>query len=74
MAVPVSIKPTVGTGIAVSLFSSPALEWEYWHPTYDVSADGKRFIMIEPRGQLRKATIRIVQNWIAEFRGRTTGN
>ena len=69
-AVAVSTGPTFAVGPAVRLFSNPALEWEFWHPTYDVSADGQRFVLIEYKGPLRKAAIRVVQNWFAEFRDR----
>jgi hypothetical protein len=68
MAVAVSTKPGFSYGVARKLFSNPALEWEWNHPAYDVSADGQRFILIEPKGAFRKPVIRVVQNWFAEFR------
>ncbi len=40
---------------------------------YDVSADGQRFILAEPAGEGADApepSIRVVQNWFAEFRDR----
>jgi Tol biopolymer transport system component len=38
------------------------------HPHYDVSADGERFVVIESVGS---TTVRVVQNWFAEFRDRS---
>jgi hypothetical protein len=70
IAAKVTLTPGFAVGAAVTLFSNPALDWEYHHPTYDVSADGRRFVLIEPQGALRKASIRVVQNWFAEFRDR----
>jgi len=37
---------------------------------YDVSADGRRFVVTESVGDTRKPAIRVVQNWFAEFRQR----
>jgi Tol biopolymer transport system component len=68
MAVPVSTKPTLSAGAAMKLFSDPALVWVWPHPTYDVSADGQRFVLTEPVGAVRPPAIRVVQNWFAEFR------
>ena len=42
------------------------------HPHYDVSADGERFVVREVSGNL-DLTLRIVQNWYAEFRDRKGG-
>ena len=40
-------------------------------PQYDVSADGQRFVMVEPiEEEATPAAIRIVQNWFTEFRDR----
>jgi hypothetical protein len=67
-AVPISTKPTLSFGAAERLFSNPALDWMYVFPTYDVSAEGRRLVLIEPKGPLGKPAIRLVQNWFAEFR------
>jgi Tol biopolymer transport system component len=37
---------------------------------YDVSADGRRFLVVESAGETRKPAIRVVQNWYQEFRQR----
>lgn len=68
-SVPVSLQPSFTAGAPVRLFSNAAVEWQYWNATYDVSCDGWRFVLIEPHGPTLKASIRIVENWIAEFRG-----
>ena len=42
-------------------------------PAYDVSADGQRFVLIEPVGyehEPDETAIHIIQNWFAEFRDR----
>jgi hypothetical protein len=49
------------------LFSDQELRWEYWHPTYDVSADGSKFVVLEPTNGVGKPVLRVVQNWSAEF-------
>jgi hypothetical protein len=69
-AVPVATKPVFSMGTAKRLFSDPALEWEWSAPTYDVSADGQRFVLMEPVGAMRKPVIQVVQNWFAEFQDR----
>ena len=35
---------------------------------YDVSADGKRFVIAEPVEGAPPPTIRVVQNWVEAFR------
>jgi len=44
------------------------VDWPFADAPYDVAADGKRFVMIEPVGPVPRLTIRVVQNWYAEFR------
>ncbi len=44
-----------------------------FYPQYDVSPDGRRFILAEPAGlgsEAPEPSIRVVQNWFAEFRDR----
>jgi len=69
--VPVSTAPTFSMGRSKRLFNHPGLYWVFRHATYDVSADGKKFVVIEPVGPVPSITIRVVQNWFAEFRDRT---
>ncbi len=53
------------------LFAHPMLAWIYM-PQYDVSADGQSFIIPTPVEDApgAKPMIRIVQNWVEEFRDR----
>ena len=53
----------MGTGKLVQALRAP----------YDVSDDGQRFILAEPVGagaDTPEPSIRVVQNWFAEFRNR----
>ena len=70
IAVEVTTRPTFSFGSAKRLFSSPSLVEQWPHPAYDVSADGERFVLIEPVGGPQPAAIRVVQNWYEEFRDR----
>ncbi len=70
IAVAATTQPEFSMGSETRLFSSPNLAWQYTPPTYDVSADGQRFVLIEPVGEPRPPVIRVVQNWFEEFRER----
>jgi hypothetical protein len=37
-------------------------------PRYAVSPDGKRFLTIERKSEFREPVVRVVENWLAEFR------
>ena len=39
---------------------------------YDVSLDGRRFLVMEPFGDQPETSIRVVQNWYEEFRKKKT--
>ena len=57
---------------------APLFESRYLNPTgtrpaYDVSADGQRFVLIEPVGyedEPEERAIHIIQNWFEEFHDR----
>jgi serine/threonine-protein kinase len=67
VAVPVTTTPRFEvTGAPEKLF--PVEEQGGY--TYDVSADGQRFVVIEPVGEAVPPVIRVVQNWAAEFEDR----
>ena len=66
MAVAVSTEPSFSLGRAKRLFEHPNFTAAPV-PQYDVSADGERFVVAEPVGE---TSIRIVQNWFAEFKDR----
>jgi Tol biopolymer transport system component len=69
-AVPVSTKAEFSMGEAKRLFTHSTLYWRFPHAQYDVSADGKRFVVTEPVGPVQPLAIRVVENWLAEFRDR----
>ena len=73
MVVSVSTEGAFTLGQPQHLFeSSDLLQPGGVSPTYDVSADGQRFVMIAPveGDEAAPPAIRIVQNWYEEFRDR----
>jgi hypothetical protein len=70
MAAAVTTSAGFSAGAVVRLFQDASLA--QGRNRYDVSADGKRFLMIEQvQGDEAKApAIHIVQNWFEEFRQR----
>jgi len=67
VAVPVSTSRSFWLGTAERLFEHPGIT-DILSPQYDISADGQRFLVAEPVGG--EPSIRIVQNWFAEFKDR----
>ena len=67
VAVGVKTQPTFSVGSVERLFESTHFQDSDSH-VYDVSADGQRFIIPEPLEEEGRATIRVVQNWFAEFK------
>jgi hypothetical protein len=73
MAISVSANgQALALGRPQQLFESPELASVNTWPTYDVSADGQRFLTASVTAEEEAAppTIRIVQNWLEEFRNR----
>ena len=74
MVVAVSTEGEFSAGLPTELFEHPGLRSGLNNPNYDVSLDGQRFILPEPVGhdetEAPQATIRVVQNWFAEFKDR----
>ncbi len=69
MAVTVATSPAFTVGPAEALFTNGNLQQRLGpFVMYDASADGQRFLTIETRRDLEHPVIRVVQNWIAEFR------
>ena len=62
MAVAVTTHPVFSSATPIQLFQNAAL------PNYDVSSDGKRFIVMEKPPAGPPLTIHVVQNWFEEFR------
>ena len=72
-AVEVSTEGEFSIGKMTRLFDHPGLRPGFNYAPYDVSADGERFILVEPiteTGETPKPTIRVVENWAEEFRER----
>ena len=73
MAVSVSTEQGFILGQPERLFESEDLRRnDYASPQYDVSADGQRFLTTTPAEDENapKPSIRVVQNWFAEFKDR----
>ena len=73
VAVSVSSGSSFSVGSATRLFEHPGLRSGNNYAPYDVSADGQRFILAEPVAEgadTPEPSIRVVQNWFAEFRDR----
>ena len=72
MAVAVATTPSFTSSAVTRLFQDADLLGGD-DPRYDVSADGRRFVLREPvaGAEEKPPSIHIVQNWFAEFRVRT---
>ena len=70
MAVAVGTAPSFTSGAATRLFQDANLPGTA--PRYDVSADGRRFVLTEPvaGAEEKPPSIHIVQNWYEEFKDR----
>jgi len=66
MAVPVAAGDVFQPGTPVKLFSGTQLLSDTYHPTWDVSPDDKRFIMVR-NPQRNTQLIGVVINWSAEI-------
>ena len=78
MAVPIlQTSPTFVAGNPVKLFDWPTIAIPGLARTYDISADGRRFLMIkEPGGEGRDSpppTISVVLNWLSELKEKLPG-
>jgi serine/threonine-protein kinase len=70
MSVPWERGPTWRAGIAIKLFNGPRKSDITNNQTYDVSRDGKRFLMIKEGSGADQITpsIEVVQNWTEELK------
>ena len=74
VVIPITTSPSFSVGPPRRLFRSAALlkagleGFAYANP-FDVSPDGKRFVIAEPIEDAPPPTIRVVQNWVEAFRG-----
>jgi len=66
VSVPVETEPTFTFGSAQALFSAADYAVEiYWNPPFDVTADGQRFLMLEPVAGARETQLVVVQGFFA---------
>ena len=70
LAVSVSRDPGFSVSSATRLFEHPSLTTGSGLPRYDVSSDGRRFIVVKPVVAASEPSIRVVPNWYEEFRAR----
>ena len=66
VSVAVVTDPAFSAGEATSLFSAPSLQ-NGGYPNYDVSSDGRRFLLVE-NVEVEPLRIHVVQDWYEEFR------
>jgi dipeptidyl aminopeptidase/acylaminoacyl peptidase len=71
MAVDITTQPGFSAGKPRMLFEGAYLVLTTTVPSYDVSPDGQRFLMLKPIEQTQATTqINIVQNWFEELKRR----
>jgi serine/threonine-protein kinase len=70
MAVDITTQPSFSAGKARMLFDGPYLSISTTIPSYDVSPDGRRFLMLKSVDQEQTAPtqINVVQNWFEELK------
>jgi eukaryotic-like serine/threonine-protein kinase len=73
-AVPVSMTPQFQTGHAVQLFSTSRYVAAGQSRSYDVTADGRRFLFIKEMTAPSGPSIVVVLNWIEELKARMPRN
>jgi hypothetical protein len=72
LSVPVSTHPAFSPGPPARLFERRYFRFEFppaesFYPQYDVSADGKRFYVLNEPARDRPLSIHVVHNWFTEF-------
>jgi serine/threonine-protein kinase len=72
IAVDVRTQPDLVVGTPRTLFEGPYVLSSIWDRNYDVTADGRRFLMMQ-QAEAGESTVRlnIVVNWLEELRDRT---
>jgi hypothetical protein len=69
MAVSIEAGSSLSAGVPKMLFEDPYQFSGTGVPAYDVSPDGRRFLMVQPADAARPANqIQIVLNWLQELR------
>jgi hypothetical protein len=74
MAVPVRFEPDLELGAPELVFERPLKHGIYDSLSYDVSADGERFLMIERRLDLTPTEVRVVLDWGSELEEKLTAS
>ena len=71
MAVPIGTGPELRLGVPRQLFEGDFV-FNYPARTYDVSADGQRFVMLRQKARppLPVRHIVVIQNWFEELKAR----
>ena len=69
-AVTVSGGPSLAFGEPVRLFEAKDFRRSVNRPSYDVSADGRRFLMVRPVSAVMGAELVYAQNFVAELRAK----
>ena len=67
-AMRVSTKPTFGVVARQRLFSANGYFASPWAQAYDVTPDGKRFIMVRPKNSGHQSRLILVQNFSEELK------
>ena len=69
MAVPIFTDPEVNVGESRTLFEGKFKTNHMFGPNYDISADGKKFLMIEEEEESSRATrINVILNWVEDLK------
>ncbi len=63
MAVDIQLQPGFQSGVPHTLFTTPAISGNTLQYQYDVTRDGKRFVLVAPAGGAVSAPVTVVQNW-----------
>ena len=71
MVAEVATQPTFQAATSRLLFQGPYVRTPTISPEYDVTADGQRFLMVQPSEQRSPATeFNVVLNWFEELKRR----
>ncbi len=73
MAVEISTQPSFSAGKPKMLFQGPYLPTPLTFPSYDVSPDGQRFLMLKANERISSSSLTqivVVQNWFEELKRR----
>jgi eukaryotic-like serine/threonine-protein kinase len=63
MAVDIQFQAGFQSGVPHALFTTPAISGNTLQYQYDVTRDGKRFVLVAPAGGAVSAPVTVVQNW-----------